>query len=262
MKAMAQRTPVLKVERLTKRYGSKEVVREVSFALNHGEIKVLMGPSGGGKSTLLQCINFLVIPDEGRVWLEGKEILHSQKKDLYAYRQKVGMIFQDFNLFDHLTALGNVEIALLKVRKMSKGEARDRAVGELERVGLKEHIQKYPAQLSGGQKQRVSIARALAMDPKVMLLDEPTSALDPELITEVLSVIRALGAEGMPMILATHQIEFASDLADEIIFMEDGAVVESGPPARILSQAECARTREFCSKLSGLYTSPSLAKGG
>jgi polar amino acid transport system ATP-binding protein len=163
------------------------------------------------------------------------------------------MIFQDFNLFDHLTALRNVEIALLKVRKMAKSDARERALGELERVGLKDHIKKYPAQLSGGQKQRVSIARALAMDPKVMLLDEPTSALDPELITEVLAVIRALGADGMPMILATHQIEFASDLADEIIFMEDGAVVESGPPEMILSEAECARTREFCSKLTGLY---------
>jgi polar amino acid transport system ATP-binding protein len=253
MRAMTPETPVLKVEGLTKRYGSKEVVREVSFALSQGEIKVLMGPSGGGKSTLLQCINLLVIPDEGRIWLEGKEILHSQKKDLYAYRQKVGMIFQDFNLFDHLTALRNVEIALLKVRKMTKSDARVRALEELERVGLKDHTKKYPAQLSGGQKQRVSIARALAMDPKVMLLDEPTSALDPELITEVLSVIRALGADGMPMILATHQIEFASDLADEIIFMEDGAVVESGPAARILSQAECARTREFCSKLTTLY---------
>ena len=253
MKAMKQEFPVLKVENITKRYGTKQVVREVSFALKQGEIKVLMGPSGGGKSTLLQCINFLVIPDEGRIWLEQKEILHSQKKELYEYRQKVGMIFQDFNLFDHLTALGNVEIALLKVKKMSKNDARDRALAELERVGLKEHIRKYPAQLSGGQKQRVSIARALAMDPKVMLLDEPTSALDPELITEVLAAIRALGADGMPMILATHQIEFAADLADEIIFMEDGAVVETGPPEMILSQAECARTREFCAKLTGLY---------
>jgi len=253
MKAMTQESPILRVEKITKRYGSKEVVTQASLSVNHGEIKVLMGPSGGGKSTLLQCINFLVIPEEGRIWLEGKEILHSQKKDLYEYRQKVGMIFQDFNLFDHLTALGNVEIALLKVRKMSKHDARARALAELERVGLKEHIQKYPAQLSGGQKQRVSIARALAMDPKVMLLDEPTSALDPELITEVLSVIRALGADGMPMILATHQIEFAGDLADEIIFMEDGAIVETGPPAMILSQAECARTREFCAKLKGLY---------
>jgi polar amino acid transport system ATP-binding protein len=165
----------------------------------------------------------------------------------------VGMIFQDFNLFDHLTALGNVEIGLVRVKKMNKNEARDRAVAELERVGLKDHIAKYPAQLSGGQKQRVSIARALAMDPKVMLLDEPTSALDPELISEVLAVIRALGEEGMTMIIATHQIGFASDLAKEIVFMEDGAIVEAGPPAKILSQAECARTREFCAKLTSHY---------
>ena len=253
MKVMAEEKPVLRAEKLTKRYGPKEVVKQASLTVNQGEIKVLIGPSGGGKSTLLQCINFLVVPDEGRIWLEEKEILYSQKKELYQYRQKVGMIFQDFNLFDHLTALGNVEIALLKVRKMSKREARDRAVAELERVGLREHIQKYPAQLSGGQKQRVSIARALAMDPKVMLLDEPTSALDPELITEVLAVIRALGADGMTMVMATHQIGFASDLADEILFIEDGVIVEAGPPARILSQAECARTREFCSKLTGLY---------
>ena len=163
------------------------------------------------------------------------------------------MIFQDFNLFDHLTALGNVEIGLVRVKKMRKNEARDRAVAELERVGLKDHTTKYPAQLSGGQKQRVSIARALAMDPKVMLLDEPTSALDPELISEVLAVIRALGEDGMTMIIATHQIGFASDLASEIIFMEDGTIVEAGPPAKILSQAECARTREFCAKLTSPY---------
>jgi polar amino acid transport system ATP-binding protein len=165
----------------------------------------------------------------------------------------VGMIFQDFNLFDHLSALGNVEIGLVRVKKMKKSEARERAVTELERVGLTDHSAKYPAQLSGGQKQRVSIARALAMDPKVMLLDEPTSALDPELITEVLAVIRALGEDGMTMIIATHQIGFASDLASEIIFMEDGTIVEAGPPAKILSQAECARTREFCGKLTSIY---------
>ena len=142
MMAMTEEKAVLKVEKLTKRYSSKEVVRQASLTVNQGEIKVLIGPSGGGKSTLLQCINFLVVPDEGRIWLEGKEILHSQKKELYGYRQKVGMIFQDFNLFDHLTALRNVEIALSKVRKMSKKDARERAVAELERVGLKEHTHK------------------------------------------------------------------------------------------------------------------------
>jgi polar amino acid transport system ATP-binding protein len=250
---MAQKREVLRVENLTKKYGQKEVLKDASLSVEQGQIKVLIGPSGAGKSTLLQCINFLVIPDRGRIWLEGREILHARKKELYEYRQKVGMIFQDFNLFDHLTALGNVEIGLVRVKKQIKNEARDRALAELERVGLKDHIAKYPAQLSGGQKQRVSIARALAMDPKVMLLDEPTSALDPELISEVLAVIRALGEEGMTMIIATHQIGFAGDLADEIIFMEDGAIVEAGPPAKILSQAECARTREFCAKLTSSY---------
>lgn len=250
---MAQKKEVLRVENLTKKYVQKEVLKDASLSVEQGQIKVLIGPSGAGKSTLLQCINFLVIPDRGRIWLEGREILHARKKELHEYRQKVGMIFQDFNLFDHLTALGNVEIGLVRVKKQIKNEARDRALAELERVGLKDHIAKYPAQLSGGQKQRVSIARALAMDPKVMLLDEPTSALDPELISEVLAVIRALGEEGMTMIIATHQIGFAGDLADEIIFMEDGAIVEAGPPAKILSQAECARTREFCAKLTSSY---------
>lgn len=250
---MAQEREILRIANLSKRYGHKEVLKDASLSVNEGEIKVLIGPSGAGKSTLLQCINYLVIPDQGRIWLEGREILHSIKKELHRYRQKVGMIFQDFNLFDHLTAMGNVEIGLVRVRKMNKKEARDRAVAELEKVGLGDHTAKYPAQLSGGQKQRVSIARALAMEPKVMLLDEPTSALDPELISEVLAVIRALGEDGMTMIIATHQIGFAGDLASEIIFMEDGAIVESGPPAKILSQAECARTREFCAKLTSLY---------
>ncbi len=245
--------PVLRVDGLSKQYGGKEVLREASLSIRQGELKILIGPSGGGKSTLLQCINFLVKPDAGRIWLDGEEVVATRKRELYAYRQKVGMIFQDFNLFDHLTALANVQIALVKVKKMPKGEARARAVMELERVGLEDHTAKYPAQLSGGQKQRVSIARALAMDPKVMLLDEPTSALDPELITEVLAVIRDLGIAGMTMLMATHQIGFALDLAHEMIFMEDGRIVETGPPRKILSEADCDRTREFCGKLTDLY---------
>lgn len=251
--ATIPKEPVMRVEGLTKRYGSKEVLKEASLTIREGELKIVIGPSGGGKSTLLQCINFLVRPDEGRIWLDGAEMVHSRKRELYAYRQKVGMIFQDFNLFDHLNALSNVQIALVKVRKMSRAEARERAMLELDRVGLKHHAHKYPAQLSGGQKQRVSIARALAMDPKVMLLDEPTSALDPELITEVLAVIRELGIGGMTMLMATHQIGFALDLAHEMIFMEDGRIVETGPPRKILSNADCDRTREFCGKLTDLY---------
>ncbi len=246
--------PVLRIEGVTKCYGDKEVLRGASLSIGQGELKILIGPSGAGKSTLLQCINFLVRPDEGRIWLNGEEVLAARKKEIYAYRQKVGMIFQDFNLFDHLNALKNVQIALVKVKKMPRDEARRRAVMELDRVGLKEHMYKYPAQLSGGQKQRVSIARALAMDPEVMLLDEPTSALDPELITEVLAVIRNLGLDGMTMLMATHQIGFALDLAHEMIFMEDGRIVEAGPPRKILSSADCDRTREFCGKLTDLYS--------
>ncbi len=246
-------TPVLRIENLSKRYGSRAVLTGASFSVNKGDLKILIGPSGAGKSTLLQCINFLVQPDEGRIWLDGEEVRPGHRRALCTYRQKVGMIFQDFNLFDHLNALENVRIGLVRVKGIARDEAGERAVRELTRVGLRDHLQKYPAQLSGGQKQRVSIARALAMDPKVMLLDEPTSALDPELIGEVHSVIREMGQGGMTMIMATHQIGFARSLASEIIFMEDGRIVEQGAPDRIFCHAENARTREFCSKITELY---------
>ncbi|MGQ9748387.1 amino acid ABC transporter ATP-binding protein [Desulfosoma sp.] len=247
---------ILEVREIRKHYGDKEIVRGVSLSVRRGEIKVLIGPSGAGKSTLLQMINFLVMPDQGNILLEGCRIDPGRKRELCAYRQQVGMIFQEFNLFDHLTAVGNVEIGLVHVKKMSRKEARRRAMSELDRVGLAEHAGKYPAELSGGQKQRVSIARALALDPKVMLLDEPTSALDPELIGEVHAVIRDLGASGMTMIMATHQIGFARAVAHEMIFMEDGRIVEQGPPNVILDEARCARTREFCAKIDQLGARP------
>ncbi len=250
---MTDKTPTLRIENMTKRYGDKEVLKDASLSINKGELKVLIGPSGGGKSTFLQCINFLVKPDRGRIWLDGKEIIRARKKEIYEYRQKVGMIFQDFNLFDHLTALHNVKIALVRVKGMSRGEAKDRAILELDRVGLKSYMHQYPAELSGGQKQRVSIARALAMDPEIMLLDEPTSALDPELISEVLDVIKDVRSDGMTMIMSTHQIGFASEMADEFVFLEDGFIVETGPPEKILYKAQYARTREFCSKITELY---------
>lgn len=244
---------ILSAENIKKSYDGREILRGVSLGIAKGELKVLIGPSGAGKSTLLQCLNFLVMPDEGEVWLEGRKVNHAKKRDLYAFRQQVGMIFQEFNLFDHLSALENVKIGLVRVKGMDKKSAEARAMAELERVGLRDHALKYPAQLSGGQKQRVSIARALAMDPKVMLLDEPTSALDPELIGEVLAVIKDLVANGMTMIMATHQIGFSRAMADEIIFMEHGVIVEQGPPQKILSSAECERTREFCSRVTELY---------
>ena len=250
---MTDKIPILRIENMTKWYGDKEVLKGASLSMNKGELKVLIGPSGGGKSTFLQCINFLVKPDEGRIWLDGREIFRARKKEIYKYRQKVGMIFQDFNLFDHLTALHNVQIALVRVKGMSKSEARDVAILELDRVGLKSYMDQYPAELSGGQKQRVSIARALAMDPEIMLLDEPTSALDPELISEVLDVIKDVRSAGMTMIMSTHQIGFASEMADEFVFLENGSIVETGPPEKILYKAQYARTREFCSKITELY---------
>lgn len=189
-------TPILRVEHLSVALGGRPILRDVSLDVDRGQLKVLIGPSGAGKSTLLQCINHLILPDAGTVSLEGRAVDAHRKADLYAFRQQVGMIFQEFNLFDHLDALSNVSIALRKVRGMSRAAARERAMAELERVGLSSRHALYPAQLSGGQKQRVAIARALAMDPKVMLLDEPTSALDPELVGEVLAVIRDLAKGG------------------------------------------------------------------
>jgi polar amino acid transport system ATP-binding protein len=189
---MQSEAVILRVEDVVKNLGGHRILDGVSLSMKKGRLKVLIGPSGAGKSTFLQCINYLLPPDEGRVYLEGREINGKSRKDLIWLRQRVGMIFQDFNLFDHLTAMQNVRVALLKVKKMDKRAATNRAMEELARVGLADKAGLYPAQLSGGQKQRVSVARALAMDPAVMLLDEPTSALDPELIGEVLAVIRDL----------------------------------------------------------------------
>jgi len=247
-----KKTAMLRVENLSKSLGGHQVLDGVSLNLDKGALKVLIGPSGGGKSTLLQCINFLIPPDQGRVWLEGREIDPKNKKALSGYRQQLGMIFQDFNLFDHLDARENVCIALRKVKGFSRAQARARAMEELARVGLSDKVHLYPAQLSGGQKQRVSVARALAMDPKALLLDEPTSALDPELIGEVLAVIRDLADAGMTMIMATHQISFAASLADEFLFIDQGRIVEQGKPAVLLAKGAGSRTLAFCAKINEL----------
>jgi polar amino acid transport system ATP-binding protein len=222
----------------------------VSLSLDKGDLKVLIGPSGGGKSTLLQCIHFLIPPDQGDVLLDGESAREMSRKNICLFRQEIGMIFQDFNLFDHLTARDNVAIALRRVKGMPKGEAFGRALHELERVGLSGKEGLYPAQLAGGQTQRVSIARALAMDPKVMLLDEPTSALDPELIGEVLNVIQSLSEGGMTMLMVTHQVGFARHLTREVLFMEDGVITEQGPPRELLAEDSGSRASAFCSKLS------------
>jgi polar amino acid transport system ATP-binding protein len=244
--------PILKIHNITKSFGSSTILDSVSFELAKGEIKVLIGPSGGGKSTLLQCINCLVVPDSGEIELENERVDYSRKQDLYKLRQQVGMIFQDFNLFDHLTALDNITIALRKVKRLDKKEARQRARLELDQVGLSDKEALYPAQLSGGQKQRLAIARALAMDPKILLLDEPTSALDPTLIGEVIAVIKGLAVNGMTMIMATHQISLISNLADEILFMEDGRIVEQGPPAALLAAGNKSKSQGFCDRLNEL----------
>jgi len=249
---MNESSPILRVQNITKAFDENTILNSVSFQLAKGEIKVLIGPSGGGKSTLLQCLNCLVIPDSGDIRLEDKEIDFTSKQDLYSLRQRVGMIFQEFNLFDHLTAIDNITIALRKVKKIGKSEAKKRARVELEQVGLGDKEDLYPAQLSGGQKQRVAIARALAMDPKILMLDEPTSALDPELIGEVIAVIKTLAKKGMTMVMATHQISLISGLADEILFMEAGRIVEQGTPSELLTSGCGSKSQGFCDRLTEL----------
>ena len=236
--------PILRVENLRKTYGDLEVLKGVSFDVYPGEKKVFIGPSGTGKSTLLRCINLLTEPDGGSVYLNGEEVTNSGRK-INDYRQKMGMVFQNFNLFDHLTAVRNVELALLKVKKMNKREAREKAMFELERVGMADWADHYPAQLSGGQAQRVSIARALAMDPEVMLFDEPTSALDPELKREVMEVMRKLAAQGMTCLVVTHEMKFATSFATEILLMEKGEIIERGDPKDIPTSPTFERMRAF-----------------
>ena len=236
--------PILRVENLTKTYGDLEVLKGVSFDVYPGEKKVFIGPSGTGKSTLLRCINLLTEPDGGSVYLNGEEVTNSGRK-INEYRQKMGMVFQNFNLFDHLTAVRNVELALLKVKKMGKKEAREKALFELERVGMLDWADHYPAQLSGGQAQRVSIARALAMDPEVMLFDEPTSALDPELKREVMEVMRKLADQGMTCLVVTHEMKFATSFATEILLMEKGEIIERGDPKDNPTSPSFERMRAF-----------------
>jgi len=220
--------------------------------LEKGETKVVIGPSGTGKSTLLRCINRLTPPDKGRVLLDGEDVTHP-KSNINKLRAQMGFVFQDFNLFAHLTALGNVRLGPMKVKGMKKDAATKLAMEELARVGLADKADAYPAQLSGGQQQRVSIARALAMSPKLILFDEPTSALDPELIGEVLTVMIELAKEGMTMLVVSHEMGFARSVADEIIFMEHGVIVEQGPPDQLFNAPKHARTGEFLHKITELY---------
>jgi len=238
--------PMLSLENVCKRFGDLEVLRGVNFDVKRGEVVCVIGPSGSGKSTLLRCVNLLEPPEEGRILLEGKEITGKDAVEGIDFvRRRVGMVFQQFNLFPHMSALQNVCIAQEKVLDRKTAEAREKAQALLTRVGMADKVDQYPDRLSGGQQQRVAIARALAMDPHVMLFDEVTSALDPELVKEVLDVMRELAEEGMTMIVVTHEMGFAREVASRVVFMDQGRVVEEGTPAEVLGNPQQERTKRF-----------------
>jgi polar amino acid transport system ATP-binding protein len=245
-------------ENVHKAFGHLEVLKGIDFDVRPGEVSVVIGPSGSGKSTFLRCVNHLEKINAGRIWVDGDLIGYRQRgdrlhemhdKDIAAQRRSVGMVFQRFNLFPHMTALGNVVEGPQCVQRVSRSAARDRAAALLDRVGIGDKLDNYPSQLSGGQQQRVAIARALAMEPKLMLFDEPTSALDPELVGEVLDVMKDLAREGMTMIVVTHEIGFAREVGDKLTFMDDGVVVEAGAPRDVLSNPQHQRTKAFLSKV-------------
>ena len=235
---------LLSVSGLTKRFGQADVLRGLDLEVAPGERIAILGASGSGKSTLLRCLNFMEMPDSGTVTLDGK-IVGRRESELIQVRQRIGMVFQQFNLFPHMTAIGNVMEGLRTVRRFPRAEAQARAEKELARVGLADKAASYPAHLSGGQKQRVAIARALAMEPELMLFDEPTSALDPELVGEVLGVIRTLADEGRTMLLVTHELGFAYHVATRVIFLADGVIHEEGTPDQVLVHPTKERTRAF-----------------
>jgi polar amino acid transport system ATP-binding protein len=236
---------VLQLDDVHKSFGRLVVLRGISLSVEQGDVVCVIGPSGSGKSTLLRCINLLEPPDQGRIVLEGHDITSASKTELNFVRRRIGMVFQQFNLFPHKTALENVTLAQRTVLDRSAEEARAKGRALLERVGLADKMDEYPERLSGGQQQRVAIARALAMDPHVMLFDEVTSALDPELIKEVLDVLRELAAEGMTMVVVTHEMGFAAEVADCVMFIDEGVVAEQGTPEEVFENPREERTRRF-----------------
>jgi polar amino acid transport system ATP-binding protein len=240
--------PAIDVQELHKYFGENEVLKGIDFHVDPGEVVCVVGPSGSGKSTLLRCVNRLEEPNGGKIFVEGVDITDPET-DLDDIRTRIGIVFQSFNLFPHLTVMRNLTLAQQRVKKRSKSEAEEIARRNLERVGLAEKEDAYPAHLSGGQQQRVAIARALSMDPDMMLFDEPTSALDPELVGDVLEVMKSLAQEGMTMMVVTHEMGFAREVGDRVVFMDGGVVVEEGTPAEVLDNARHPRTQEFLSKV-------------
>ncbi|MDX0438783.1 amino acid ABC transporter ATP-binding protein [Sinorhizobium medicae] len=250
--------PLLKVERLRKSFGAHEVLRGIDVAVMRGDVTCIVGPSGSGKSTLLRCLNYLEKPTGGAIFLrgepvgvrwKGEKLYEMSFNELARQRQRMGMVFQGFHLFPHKTVLENVIEAPLQVKRVPRATAVDEAMVLLERVGMKDRATYYPAQLSGGQQQRAAIARSLAMKPDVMLFDEPTSALDPELVGEVLAVMRQLADDGMTMVVVTHEMGFARDVADHLIFMDGGVIVEQGQPVEVLTRPQHDRTRAFLARV-------------
>jgi polar amino acid transport system ATP-binding protein len=251
-------TPMVKAEQVCKSFGALHVLKGITLEIGRGEVLVMVGPSGSGKSTFLRCINHLEQVNAGRLYVDGELIGYRDKgtklhemspRDAAKQRRDIGMVFQHFNLFPHRTALENIIEAPIHVKGAKKKDAVERGKDLLKQVGLSEKADAYPAQLSGGQQQRVAIARALAMSPKLMLFDEPTSALDPELVGEVLGVMKKLAAEGMTMVVVTHEMGFAREVANQLVFMDEGVVVESGPPREVLANPKHERTQAFLSKV-------------
>lgn len=239
---------MVEVKNLHKSFGSNSVLNGIDVSINKGEVVVVIGPSGSGKSTFLRCLNLLEVPDEGQIFIEGEEIT-SKTADVRSIRQKMGMVFQQFNLFSNMNVMRNMCVAPMTVKNMEQASAEKRSMELLERVGLADKANSYPSQLSGGQKQRVAIARALAMEPDIMLFDEPTSALDPEMVGEVLNVMKELAASGMTMVVVTHEMGFAREVGDRVLFIDEGRILEENNPQELFTNPQHPRTKDFLSKV-------------